>query len=675
VSEATDLQEWNAYQEYQRQLAIQRTQQAIQDVLGPTVAPTVTGGEFSQVVNMLTEQQRDPLELRLLVASQFQNKLPQLLQNPEFRDEFRAMLRGDAEALQNVRSDLGATDRGTSGRDFSQTLAGLNRIPVPFIRPDISVSREEVDTPEKQQQWLLEHHAADPLNTRLLQAALEYGGLAIEPTPYGVMRRPGGGLEWEAKGGEPGQFTDQALQALSQGGTLTPGQLAAAAQEKQANFRLTYPNAIGSMAAKAALGAVFATAAGLMGGAALGPLLGAGATGLGAGGSAAAVPTTGMAALGLSATPAALSTGTAIGGGVTSGAVQGLMQGRGDLDALWQPMLTGAVTGGVGAGVPYANSGSINALRGAGISGATDLLKQGLKGDGLDWQELAMALGSGAGSSLLTGRPEVDASGKTTWTEGLTGTHALDQFLARSAQTGAQGIQAMTRDPLANVNAQLDRAAVARETAIQDQMVKAQAEWKRRYGEAQAEAMAAAQEQMRGQQQAYEEKLAEFNAKKAEYEAKYQAFLDARNAQIAQALERMGAAQPSIAQLIKEYETERQKALDERTAAEEKQRSALIQSRQFFPSELLEPAPATEQTSALGAQAAPPPVQFGAGSPFPTSYTSPGQQPLQFSTEGFLPSGAMQGVAAPAVNPLAAPRRRVPSLLSALSRAPYVGVA
>jgi hypothetical protein len=177
--------------------------------------------------------------------------------------------------------------------------------------------------------------------------------------------------------------------------------------------------------------------------------------------------------------------------------------------------------------------------------------------------------------------------------------------------------------------------------------------------------MAAQQEGMRAAQQEYE-------SRKAEYEAKLQAFLDERQSQIEQALRAMGEAEPGIASLL----AERKKGIEAQRKAEADQQAQLIQSREFFPSTLLDKTGPTDASSVLVPHS-PPPVLFGQEG-MPVSFGDYSQAPApEFSTEGFLPSGATNQPP-PSVAPLGSgvqPPRYFPTLLGGLSRSPYLRYA
>ena len=584
------------------------------------------GKRLARARNRIVEEGRDPAELRMLLVGENPKEIAeQWLQDPKKREQLRKLLKADASTLEG----LGAPERFTpdvgsgGGRDFAGMLRELESIPVPFIRPDITVHQSDVDTPEERTAFLQKHGTDDPLTRRLLEEALQYGGLSVEPTPFGSLSRPGRGLTW--KGGQTGGPMEAA--AMQGGRTLTPSQLSAIAQERAGSFRLDDPKSIQRMAARAALATTFATAAGLgVGGLVAGPAFGIG-SGLASGAAAGA---------------AAGGTASAIGS-------------RGDWDDIWKGAAVGGVTGGLGAALPAGSGVAMNAARGAGIGGAGNALSQGLSGDGFDWTQLLAALGAGGATGAASGL-------------GSTGNPGLDKVLKMGGDFGSSVGKSFLnpRDPLAGANAQLDQRELQREGAMQDAMTTAQAEWIARFREAQGarrQAMLEAQREWQSQ----------LEGKRAEYAAKLQAFISERESQIAEALRAMGASEGGIGALL----AERKAAQDAERAEAEQARQATIRSRDFFPSALLEQAPGTGEfaTSGVLVPQSPPAVQFGAEG-LPASFASYGApQTPEFSAEGFLPSGSLPPESSPAVAPMGRGRRRpFPTLLGGLSRQPYLHV-
>jgi hypothetical protein len=587
------------------------------------------------------------------------------LSDPKFREDLRRMLLGFGAEMDQGGAVSGRPGEGGNETTFAQgsmtpeqwrkvsTLERLQEVPVSFLDPSLTVRKDQVDTPEEMGRFLSQHGGDTSLNRQLLQAALNYGGLSIEPTPFGSQQRLNKQLEWDAPDG-PGDIESRLMAA---GRPLTPQELSAIAQERQGAFRIQDDGfGIGRMLGKAALTVPFALAGGYAGGALLGPLLGgAGLAGGGAGtslGAIGAAPSAGAASSFIGGSPALFGVGSGIGAGAGSGFAGGAVGSGGDPNAAWQSALLGAVSGGLGAGIPSTGGAGFNALKGAGISGVGSSIGQGLQGDGFDWQKLLQAMvtgGAGGATSGLGGNaPGLDILTKL---GGMTG----------SALLGGAGA-----DPLANANAQLDRNAVQREQDQMAAMQDAQNRWKEQYGAAAAEAQAAQMEAFRAAQQ-------EFESKKAEYEAKLQAFLDERQSQIEEALRAMGLAEPGIAGLLQE----RQKQIEAARAEQEAQRASLVESRNFFPSQLLEQTGDQGQSSLLVPHS-PPPVLFGQEG-LPASYQDYAQQPPpQFSGEGFLPSGSLSGPPPPSVAPMGQPRtpRYFPTLLNGLTRcSPYLRYA
>jgi hypothetical protein len=394
------------------------------------------------------------------------------------------------------------------------------------------------------------------------------------------------------------------------------------------------PKALWRQIAKAGLAATFAAAGGIIGG----PLAGAAAVGLGA-------PAGGLAA-GAAAGAGAGALGGAFGSAVGSG---------GDPDAIWRAALAGGATGGLGGAIGPTTGVLSGAGKGAATGVAGNLVNQGLSGNDFDWAALAAALGTGAAGGAAAGAAQ----------GAFPGSDVLAKFWTGLAGSTFKGLG---QDPLAGANAQLDQSALDNEKARQDAMQRAQEEWKRKF----AEASAAQQAEMLAAQREWQSRM---EAHRAEYEAKLQAFLAERETQIAEALRAMGVGEGGIGSIL----ADRQKQMETQRAEEASQRAALIESRQFFPSELLsESGPLQDfaQSSVLVPHS-PPPIQFGAEG-LPASFAHYGGQPTpEFSAEGFLPSGATgDGVSPPSVSPMTPTRRRwVPSLLGGLARQPYLRMA
>jgi hypothetical protein len=354
--------------------------------------------------------------------------------------------------------------------------------------------------------------------------------------------------------------------------------------------------------------------------------------------------------------------GAAVGGaaGSASGAA---ISTNGDPDAIWKAALLGGATGAAGAAIPSTGSVGPDALRGAAIGAGGSALQQGLSGDEFDWVKFLQAAGTGGATGAagaLTagprpGDPGFDPNAGTNW----------PAFLAKFGTGVSSNIfRTLLADP-PDGNAQISQDAITREQDRAAEMQARQEEWKRRYSEASAEHQRLMQEQWRAAQM-------EFESKKAEYQTKLQAFLDERKTQIEDALRAMGLAEPGIAGLL----ADRQKQMDARRAEEESQRAALVESRNFFPSQLL------SQTGDTGASGllvphSPPSVLFGEEG-MPASFGDYGAAPApQFSGEGFLPSGALPD-SPPSVAPMGQNTRSpryFPTLLNGLTRSPYLRYA
>jgi hypothetical protein len=559
------------------------------------------------------------------------------LSDKKRREGFRQFVRDSSGRLQNVPGDGSAESGAPGGIDWDLMRRELEKIPMPFIRPDLAVHRDELDTPEEVEAFK-KKHGLDDLGILLAQEAFNYGGLAFEPTPFGTRNQPGKGLEWKRKSHEPGEVEQGLRKKYANGGTPTPQELALVAQERQMNFRLEDPMGIWRPILRGASMVPFAIAGGMAGGSLLGPLLAGG-----------------MGGLGMGAGPAA-----AIGGGVGSGIGAGATTGAlsGDPDNIWKGALVGGATGGVGGGVGALTS-NLGPVASGGITGTATGLTGGLGQSALtgdfDLGELLLAAGAGGvtgatGGLLFPGRDPASKLGRQALGKGFNlGTALLDP-----------------NDPLAGANAQLDQAELDRAKQMQDAMVKAQEEWKRRMAEgaaAQRAAMLAAQREWQMQ----------WEARRAEYEAKLQAFITEREAQIDEALRAMGVGEGGIGALL----AERQAALDAQRQAAEESRQQMIASRDFFPSTLLSEQPVTGEfaPSSVLVPHSPPPVQFGAEG-LPASFASYGTPPTpEFSAEGFLPSGSLAGgEPPPSVAPMRAGRRRYsfPTLLGGLTRSPYL---
>jgi hypothetical protein len=554
------------------------------------------------------------------------------LTDTKFRDDLRHLLLGfGAEADAGGQFNQGQLTP-EQWRKVS-TLEQLQGIPVSFLNPSLTVRRDEVDTPEEMTRYLQAHGGDSPLNRQLLQSALDYGGLSIEPTPYGTLSRPGRGLEWQRKSNEPGELESR---LTASGRPLTQQELSAIAQERQGNFRLDDPIAIWRQVAKAALAGTFAYAGGAIAGPAIGALgVGAGLPG------AAAVP-------GVSAGSGFAGGLGSVGGGAVGGALGAGVGSGGDPNAIWQGALTGGLGGGLNFATPGTNSPGLSALKGGGIGGAVNLAGQGLKGGDIDWTQLAAALGSGAAGGAASALPG-----------GFPGSDTLTSF---GTNIGKSLLTSAGHDPLDAANQKLDQNALQREQDMQAGLQAAQDKWKQQYAAASSEAQAAQLEAFRAAQQQWEQQRDEFYAKR-------DAFIAERQSQIEEALRAMGLAEPGIASLT----AERQKQIAAARAEEEKQQASLVESRNFFPSELL------SQTGDQGASGvlvphSPPPALFGQEG-LPVSFGDYSQAPApEFSTEGFLPSGSLSGPP-PSVSPMGPgnrPPHYFPTLLGGLSRSPYL---
>lgn len=601
-----------------------------------------TGAELHRWRNEIHAGNRRPEEVRALMAQQHPREVVDLwLRDPKNREEFRKLLRGDADTLQALQIDPNSI---WAGRDFSQQRENLDAVPVSFLGPDVTVKRSEVDTPEEAIRFLQAHGGDSEINRRMLKAALNYGGLAVEPTPFGFLTPHPFGTEWYRPKHEPGEIEARILQKYASGGEPTDAELSAIAQERQGSFRLRDEDAIRHMASKASLAGIFALGAGLVGGGAVAPALGLSSGGFGAGAVAGA---------------AAGGAGSAVGGG-------------GDIDDIWKGILLGGLSGGIGGGIGGAVGGGTtgNILGGAAGAGASNAAGQGLSGDGFDWQKFLLAIGSGAAGGAaggLFGNSETGDRGEWDWLRGYSqpgGGSPLDMFARFGTGLGSSLLKGLGNDPFAGPNAQLDQRELERIKAQEDAMAKAQEEWKRRYAEAagaQREAMLAAQREWQQQ----------WEAQKAEYEAKLQAFLAEREAQIGEALKAMGVGEGGIGALLAERQ-EAIRAAKEQQALNEQQ---LIESRQFFPSQLLEQSPGDSEfaTSGVLVPHSPPSVLFGQEG-LPASFGDYSQTPApRFSSEGLLPSGSLGHQEPP---PMAAGGRRAPryfpTLMGGLTRSPYL---
>lgn len=651
-------------QDYQEQQRLQQEEQArkneeLRALYRMLLKRDPTGSEYG------LDREGNRAEVALRIAGQHQkelatgkqgdNQYQPGLSDPKFRDDLRKLLLGfGAEADAGGQFSQGSLTPD-QWRKVS-TLEQLQGIPVSFLNPSLTVRREDVDTPEEVSRFLNAHGGDTPLNRNLLKAALDYGGLSIEPTPYGTLSRPGSGLEWTRKSNEPGEMETRITNAHRDGSALSPQELSAIAQERQGSFRLEDPMGVWRQVLKGLSTVPFAIGGGYLGGALAAPILG-GALGGGAGtsvGAIGAAPTAGAAGSFIGGSPFAFGVGSGIAGG--AGAGIGGSAPSGDPNAIWKAALAGGATGGFGAGLGASGLSSLpggSAIAGAATGGASNALSQGLGGGGFDWTKFIQAIGTGgaggaAGSLGNSDFPGAGVLGKT-----LTG-------------IGGSILGSADHDPLASANQQLDANALKREQDQQAQLQAAQEDWKRRYSAASSEAQAAQLEAFRAAQQ-------EFESKKAEYEAKLQAFLDERQSQIEEALRAMGLAEPGISSLL----ADRQKQIEAAKAEQQQQEAALVESRNFFPSELL------TQTGDQGASSvlvphSPPPTLYGQEG-LPVSFADYSQGPTPtFSNEGFLPSGAVGGMdTPPAVSPMAAQRapRYFPTLLNGLTRSPYLRYA
>src|SRR3990167_7078037 len=175
-----------------------------------------TPGEFSRDLNRMTGEGRTPGEMGLLIigehgrelASGKQDEKNQYLpglSDPEERERFRQLTRelgGQADTEgRYTPGQYSGTLTPEQWRKLS-TLQQLEEVPVSFLNPSLTVRREDVDTPEEATRFLQKHGGDTPLNRQLLKAAIEYGGLSIEPTPFGTLNRPGSGIRWKSKSDE-----------------------------------------------------------------------------------------------------------------------------------------------------------------------------------------------------------------------------------------------------------------------------------------------------------------------------------------------------------------------------------------------------------------------------------------------------------------------------------------
>lgn len=538
------------------------------------------------------------------------------LTDPRKREYLRSLLRGEAgemDAAQLREMVFGPDISGDMPRTMAQpdTLNQLNEIPVPFVRPDVSVRREDIDTPEEASRFLRKYGMDDPVTQQLLRGAYDYGGLSLEPTPFGTMSRPGGGLEWYRPQNEPGELETR---LTASGRPLTTQELSAIAQERQQSFRLRDPLGIWRQITKGAVALPFAIAGGYLGGAAL---------------------------------PAGLLGG--FGAGAGAGAASGALTG--DPDEIWKRALVGGAAGGIGSGVSELVGGGLagNILSSGAKSATSAIGGQLLSGDSLDPIDVLTKIASGAAGGAMPDLGIGPLGGS------LTG---LGSGLLQS------GLD--PNDPLAGVNQQLDQNALKAETDRIEAMKAAQERWKQEYAAASAEQQRLMQERMREWQMQYEQK-------RSEWMAKFQAWQDAQKDKIAEALKAMGFAEGGIGSLLEEVRAQQAEAQAQAAADEAK----TIESRQFFPSTLL------DQTGQQGGEFAqsnvlvphsPPPVLFGQEG-MPASFGDYSQAPAPtFSAEGLLPSGSLRPGQPPSVAPMGQTRipRYYASLLGGLTRSPYL---